>query len=274
MSKALRCPYCHDVLASDDPERVDCVECDGAHHRACFLEAEGCAATACGARRCRSPAGEHYDLVALPSEADPAPAPALTLAGIVAFIASVLLGAGLGGELLTPLLQWLAPSVANLSELLGLLAGAALGLIGALAFALAPERRAARTPSFGLRPPDPLEGEFDPVTGMVLARGTPRMSLMGVAHAVVDRLRADAPPPELRRAGRPAGAPPERCPDCDGALEPSEPEDPEPLWDCYHCGADLVDLAGRYRTPGSEDTPAPQALDGDPEAARRRPLEA
>lgn len=271
MSKALRCPFCHDALAPDDAERVDCAACEGAHHRACFLEADGCAATGCGARRWRAPDGEHHDLLALARGPDDAPAPAFTLSGLLALGAVVLLGAGVGGALVTWLNPLFFPAAERWAGVLGLLAGGALGLIAALALAFGPERGPARSPAARL--PDPLQGQFDPMTGMTVANGAPLGTMIGVDQVLVEQLRAEAPPPELRRTGRPGGTPPPRCPDCAGELEPPEPDDPDALWDCYHCGADLVDLAGRYRSAGAEDGSS-QGREREPALTRDSPPEA
>lgn len=43
----LRCPFCHEPCAADDPLRMACAACDAPHHAPCFAEGRGCAATGC-----------------------------------------------------------------------------------------------------------------------------------------------------------------------------------------------------------------------------------
>mgnify|MGYP001210285986 CR=1 FL=1 len=43
----LRCPFCHEPCAADDPLRMACAACDAPHHAPCFQEGRGCAASGC-----------------------------------------------------------------------------------------------------------------------------------------------------------------------------------------------------------------------------------
>ncbi len=48
MAKAHRCPFCHDAIAAEATDRVECAGCRAAHHAECFTEHGRCSATGCG----------------------------------------------------------------------------------------------------------------------------------------------------------------------------------------------------------------------------------
>ena len=43
-ARALRCPFCHEVVANEGEPRVSCETCSAVHHRACWVEAGSCSA--------------------------------------------------------------------------------------------------------------------------------------------------------------------------------------------------------------------------------------
>ncbi len=268
MATPLRCPFCHDALAASADDRVDCAGCEAAHHLDCFIEGEGCAATGCGVQRGR-PGGREpiRDLPGLVAWRAAGGAPRRTWISAVLMLALVMVvGAGLGlvvGGVLELALGWpVARSMA---------VGAGLGLLIALLLLLLPQGR--RRGGVAARPVEPLPGQFDAITGMWVAPGSRPGTLGGVHDGLAERLAAEGPPEATRaaRRTRPDGVTPDRCPDCSGdLLADGEDGDEEPLWTCFHCGADLVDLAGRYRgRPEAE--PAATSEPGDDPSDRHPP---
>jgi hypothetical protein len=217
----LRCPFCHDVLPADSPERVVCTGCAAEHHAECFAEHGSCAATACTSKTVavgnveldvlslQEVAGDRERLAELAASKPPKPRSVLLalLKGVIALLGY-------------PVAGYLAPEFGMLVWTFVVLL-----MVPTEAFGRSARHRV------NLREPE----SFDPIFGMWRSGNWTPGAMPDHTEFMRERLaEAGSPTPS-----GPAVTP-EECPSCEQPLEVDDGD--EELTFCYHCGGDLNPL--------------------------------
>ncbi len=229
----LRCPFCHDVLPVDSPDRVVCTDCAAEHHAECFAEHGSCAATGCASksvlvgkieldvRSLQEVASDRERLTAL-AASDPPRKRSVLLTIVMATVA--LLG--------YPVVGYFFPDLGFLVWTFVVLLMLPSGGFG----------RRARV-RVDLRQPE----SFDPIFGMWRSGSWTPGAFPDHTEFMRERLAEGGA--ELATA--PAETP-EQCPSCEQPLDVDD-DDQEPLAFCYHCGADLNTLPEDLEGPMTAD---------------------
>lgn len=210
---SLRCPFCHDSIGEADGERVDCSECNAAHHASCVVESGQCAATGCGSDlvRLNERVVTVHELAFAKGLAAPSDEASLRLRPVGYTLVALALAAATSGIL------WFGWARGTGAPLLVVLALAMLASAALVNVVSATRRRNARDPQ--------RERELLADIGVLIPDPTAQ-----VLHEL-RRTPAVAPPPAN------VGPRPSRCPSCKADVGAESEDD---AWFCHHCGASLA----------------------------------